>query len=700
MNNDEVLQKLSEEFKKEKAPESLSGENMLKKLNTAKQQKAKVISLRKITTAIAAVLVAVIVGGFGLSIGYRQFVVSPDEALDAADTTTTKQASVAQNSDSESLVFKKVKTDKELQNIFLELYNNSVKAQDIYNYYVDSALLDSNVTVAAPSANSASGSDLKGEVYYSNNITEEVLTSYGETNVQVLGVDEGDVLKNDGRYLYIVGSDINGNTKLRIADTTTMSYVYNDYIYSENGDIVNIEQLYLYENKLVILTRKLSTPNIKTGGYNYYSYSYYYESGSEVVVYVYDIEDKSDIKLEKTTTQSGAYVSSRLIDGVLYTVSRHSVPLTSEEEIKERFMPKINGEYIGCDCIYIQDENSQRYVHITANDITNKDSEIGKIAILGGGNIVYCSTENLYIASNQYFNSSEYKDKELNPYGFNSKTVINAFKLEGTTIIHTATGEVPGEIEDQYWMDEKDGYLRVGVNYYSYDSGKESNALFVLSSELSVVGEIMNIAKDENIESIRFMGDKGYVVTFEQVDPLFTFDLSDPKNPKITGELKLPGYSTYLHPISDTLLLGVGYDGTESNAIFNNVKVSLFDVSDMANPIELDNIVLKNQYSEINDGNAKAFMYIADKNFAVISTSEDDYNKANAEDSCNLIKIDGNKLELYADYEHGTGSSEYMRTGKTMRGTYIGNDFYCVSSNIITRFDLSTNEKTGQCKLD
>ncbi len=697
IKNDDVFTHFQQQFRKEKAPESLSKENMLLKLEGVKQEKNTEPSFFKTLGIVAAVLVAVIASAFGLNFLENEIFVTNDIAEN--DKVLTTYVDTTQNQHSEAIteavvtpteikstVFKKAQSDEKLKALFTSLLSENMRGD--YDY-----IEKGNVTVAATTTytlNSfgAVADDIKNE--YSTMADSAV----GETNLQVLGVDEGDIVKNDGRYLYIISRDGKNNSKLKIVDTETMSYIYNEYLYDENGDILEFSQMYLYQNYLVIMANKQTD----SGAYRLVDsfYSYAYKSFGDTVSYVYDVTDKSNIRLTKTTVQSGSYVSSRMIDGVLYTVSNYYVPMDSEESVENGYKPKLNGEFFGCDCIYIEDEKSSSYLCLTANDIAKPEEQASKIAILGSSGQVYCSTERLYTISVKHFNSSEYENKELNPYNVNNYTVINAFDLNGTSITHSAEGKVPGRVGDQYWLDENGEYLRLGTNYYSYTHNTNSNGLFVLDKELKVAGELLDIAKSEDIKSIRFMGNKGYIVTFKQVDPLFTFDLSDPTKPKITGELKLPGYSTYLHPVSDTMLLGVGYDGTETNADFETVKVSLFDVSDIQNPKELDNILFKNQFSDISErGDAKAFMYIPGKNMVVIPTEVYDYTgELQEEYSCNLIEIKDGKLELYADYEHGDDGT----FGSTfIRGTYIGESFFILSDNVVTRFNMVTNEKSGQC---
>ena len=149
-----------------------------------------------------------------------------------------------------------------------------------------------------------------------------------------------------------------------------------------------------------------------------------------------------------------------------------------------------------------------------------------------------------------------------------------------------ADGEIPGRLLNQFSMDEYRDYLRVATTF------GDENDLYVLDERLKVAGKITGFGEDERIYAVRFIGDRGYIVTFRETDPFFVIDLSDPKNPEIRGELKIPGFSSYLHPVSEHLILGVGREGSY-------VKLSLFDVSDAANPKEISRYTLKESWSEV-----------------------------------------------------------------------------------------------------
>jgi uncharacterized secreted protein with C-terminal beta-propeller domain len=182
---------------------------------------------------------------------------------------------------------------------------------------------------------------------------------------------------------------------------------------------------------------------------------------------------------------------------------------------------------------------------------------------------------------NEYWNRlSDYQKKHKREL---EKTEIVKVSLDLRPL---STGEVPGRLLNQFSLDEYNGYLRVATTV------SDTNDLYILNGNLKIVGKILDYGESERIYAVRFIGDKGYIVTFRQTDPLFVMDLSNPTKPEIKGELKIPGYSSYLHPISNDLLLGVGKEGAY-------VKISLFDVSNPENPVEKDKYTLKEYWSDI-----------------------------------------------------------------------------------------------------
>lgn len=652
-------------------PEGLSKENMLIKLKQSGKEPKKQESSFKTLLTVAAVFAVIILSAFALDSFEGKVTVNDDIGHTAAQQVTESALNnesatdiKAETTSAESTVLKKAQSDKALEDYFMGLYRDS--KLDRYYYYTY------NDVMMAPGAN-------MGDAVADDEIElkSESAVSHSQTNVQTEGVDEGDIIKNDGRYFYIVGTDSSNNKKLRIFDTQTMQYVYNSYLYDSKNEIVYIDDIYINGNKLIAMCPGAGSP--------YRSYSYKYGGESKTVSYVFDITDKTSLNLVRTNEQDGSLIDSRMIGTVLYTVTQYTVTASTEDEVKENYMPKVNGEFIGCDCIFIENENAQRYLCITAYDTDVKNGAVAKTALLSQANTVYCSENNLYTFGVKYYGGNEQKNTDAD-----SITVINSFSLDGINIKHTAKGEIDGKIINQYCADEYDGYLRVATNYYNTKQNTNSNSLFVLDGELKVVGKIKDIAKTELIKSVRFMGKEGYVVTYRQIDPLFSIDLSNPKEPKIRGELKIPGYSTYLHPINETTLLGIGYDGDSDSANTENIKVSLFDISDMNAPKEIDSLILPDVYTEGNS-NAKAFVFDSERGLVSLPVNTGMLFK------CMLIKLEDGKLSLYRDFLHEADEADV--SANLFRTAYIGDTFYCISSSMVTSYSIATGEKAGECKL-
>ena len=443
-------------------------------------------------------------------------------------------------------------------------------------------------------------------------------SNYGKTNEQVYGVNEADIIKNDGKYIYIVNPDnakwdefyrgvednpqgevpkLEYNCSVSIvkpsADgTMNVEAVINVVNDSEDVYYMTINEMYVSGNKLIALCEcDTISDEQKKNGVSVYS-RYNYEQKRSLAV-CFDISDVNNPVEMWRVWQDGSYISSRLIGSQLVMLSQYRVDITAqEEEVIESCIPTYS--YNGCDCariapqdIYIMEHiNGSTYLVASTVDVTDSESFKMK-AVLGAGENVYCNTESLYATSTSY--SSRYSYEEV--FGVTSQiTEIYKFDIRNNNMEYVAKGSVEGRALNQFSMDEHNGYLRIATTTGDWGDGL-TNQVYVLDGSLAEVGRIDGIAKGETIKSVRFTGDTGYVVTFEQTDPLFVIDLKNPQSPVIVGELKIPGFSTYLHPVGDGLVLGVGVDGDE-NGENGGMKASLFDVSDPVNPREVDKIVV------------------------------------------------------------------------------------------------------------
>jgi len=281
--------------------------------------------------------------------------------------------------------------------------------------------------------------------------------------------------------------------------------------------------------------------------------------------------------------------------------------------------------------------------------------------------------------------------------------------------VYSGSGRVAGSIRNQFSLSEHEDYIRVAsttgqwARWWMEDPEPSSNHVFVLSGEdnLEVVGHIGGIAEGERIWSSRFVGDEGFLVTFRNIDPLWTIDLSDPTNPVIKGELEVPGVSTYIHPIADGRLLTIGYGGDEDGLDWRT-QISLFDVTDFSNPSLAD--ALPMVAAEGDDWNYawseaawehKAFQYRAPKNMLAIPLSTYRYNNNRGGyeyvSRLQLVKVDVDSgLSLYGSIDHSdffnSESNRYWDWRDVRRSIYMGEYIYAISDRGITVHHLDSLE--------
>jgi hypothetical protein len=311
------------------------------------------------------------------------------------------------------------------------------------------------------------------------------------------------------------------------------------------------------------------------GGWGYYGWR------TLTRAYVYDIADRGNIRVIREVDAEGGYLSSRRIGQSVYLVTSQSVYslMGPEGYLAPSYRDPNGGEgYVPVpweEIRYFPDLVSHNYLLITGFNLEDPPGQGAKVgAYLGAGENVYVSTGNVYVATGRWW---------LTP-----STVVYKFALNNGSVTYQYKGEVPGTILNQFSMDEHDGFFRVATTEYTR-TGEPTNHLYILDESMGLAGKIENIAPGERMYSARFMGNRGYLVTFKTVDPLFAMDLSDPYHPKILGALKIPGYSDYLHPYDEDHLIGFGKDTVETGggAFYLGMKISMFDVTDVENPREM-----------------------------------------------------------------------------------------------------------------
>jgi inhibitor of cysteine peptidase len=340
----------------------------------------------------------------------------------------------------------------------------------------------------------------------------------------------------------------------------------------------------------------------------------------KIFIKVYDVSDRENPVLQREVSANGQYISSRMIGDYAYVVTNEPV----YEEEGEVNLPEIhcggNETETPATDIYYSDVSDYYYMYTTIIAInTQNDAQepTTETILLGASSTLYVSPNNIYLTFPVW--GTDVLGREVSD---SQKTSIHRIHIEGDEIEYVASGEVPGMVLNQFSMDEHDSYFRVATTTQAETTG---NHVYILDMDLNIVGSLVNLAPGEMIYSARFMGERGYLVTFKQVDPLFVIDLSDPQNPRELGYLKVTGYSGYLHPYDENHLIGIGRETTDAGefAWYQGVKISLFDVSDVSNPQEIDKLEIGDRGSDSPVlWDHKAFLFDKSRNLMVIPILE------------------------------------------------------------------------------
>ena len=480
--------------------------------------------------------------------------------------------------------------------------------------------------------------------------------SYSETNVRQEGVDEGDTVKTDGTYLYVLKDK---SDEIAIVDTreNTMKQVTN--ISVEN--ISEIREMYLdtERNQLIAVCDGYVGGKLNDDDYGY-------GQNFNTTVVTYDISDRANPKEVGRVSQSGYYNSSRIADGYLYLFSDYYVPLDGiTAKNPKSYVPLVNDKLIKeTDICLPSVSKADMYAIITSVSLKKPDETAHSKALLADSGNLYVSNNNIYF----YENVWQYSGKNA--------TTIRKVSYENGKLTAGAQCKLDGYINDSFSIDEYNEYLRVVV------TDDDTNSVYILDKDLKETGSIKNLAKDERVYSARFMGDVGYFVTFKETDPLFSVDLSDPENPKIMGELKIPGFSDYLHPYGKDKLLGIGMNVDEKTMSTDGVKLTMFDISDPENVKEEQTYVIENVYYTDVAYDYKAALVDAEKNligFAADSEGGREYYTFSYDEkqgfTCTMHEeINGNNMRI-------------------TRGVYIEDTLYVVQGNIIEAYSLTNHAK-------
>ena len=530
--------------------------------------------------------------------------------------------------------------------------------------------------------------------------SKNTASDFSTTNTQVENVDEADIVKTDGKYIYYVS---NGEVYIVGADNPEL---ISKITFDSSEDNFNVNEIYNKDDKIIVMGNAYikQEPLITEDDDGQTKRQSVIQRGTPVVkARVYDISNKKEPELVREVALEGRYINSRMIDNEVYFISRKSIYFNEVEPIAT-ILPVVKDSTISEELItidhteiaYFDTIEDNSFMMVGGFDINDNDN-LSVETIYGAGNEVYSTQDHLYIAQSLYFS--------------NNATKIYKFELNDTKVSLIAEGEIEGYINDQFSMDEYNGNLRVATTVREMETNDNAlvdsvietntkNNLYVLNEKLEKVGELTDLAKGEKIYSVRFIGDMGYVVTFKEIDPLFVIDLSNPIRPEVKGELKIPGYSSYLHPYDENHIIGIGYntkDNGYGGVTNSNMKMSMFDISDMENPKEIFNVDIGDEYAESEvTYNHKALFYKETEDLIGFPVTYRNNNFRNYENGFVIFKIDieNNEFEKYAEVLQNL---DYKK--QVDRIIYIDENIYTLAKSIIVKYDLNTLEKLAELDL-
>jgi uncharacterized secreted protein with C-terminal beta-propeller domain len=614
---------------------------------------------------------------------------------------------------------------------------------------------------------------------------------FSTTNIQVAGVDEADIVKNDGKYIYTLSKnkifivdayppeDAEILSTIKIKGTPLELYINKDRLIVLGNDYSSIEYA---EQQEKVAPSRIAPEEVEI----------YPSIEHKAVMLVYDITNRENPELVKEVTVDGNYFDSRMIDDYVYLIAT-DYPRYYEDALRT---PEVTESAWGVKKterpdVYYFDVPGYSYAFTTIASINTQVEQSnveGKVYLLGSTQNLFVSRNNVYITYQKIFPEPYFyerivdevveplvpdsislgirsikdsnktlleKEREIEKIlteylgslpdtsktRFNKgsqermlelerelaketeKTVVHKITIADGQIEYVASGEMPGSLLNQFSMDEFEGYFRAATTT-GHVSGRgvqtSANHIYILDEDLKMVSAVEDLAPGERIYSARFMGNRVYLVTFQKVDPLFVIDLGDPREPKILGKLKIPGYSDYLHPYDENHIIGLGKDTVESEegnfAWYQGLKLALFDVSDVKKPKEISKVVIGDRGTDstaLHDH--KAFLFSREKNLLVIPVllAEIDSEKYPQElpewthgeyvwQGAYVFHINAESgIKLKGRISHNTERDGFLKSGRyyygfensIKRSLYMGEALYTLSNEMIKVNDLKDLEE-------
>lgn len=726
MNEQEILTQLRKAAEEIEIPEALKPEQIEKQLQEqkAKQQQEnqhlkpkkskKIIPWRRLGSMVA-VLALVVCSGIYITVT-RVDKNSGTGQTDSIAMTDTQQTvgEAGETEEAEHVDVASLGTMYHRASDYKEVYQTLLKGYQ-QNWIEGEMSAETSTATSEDKASGNAAKDESADMDLSEG-SKEGGKDYSTTNLQMEGVDESDIAKIDGSYIYTVEDKYIVITDIRDGKLEEITR----FLPKDCGAADRVMEIYVDGDQLILVVQGYETSldgNSKAGSDKETSdketsdketkdeensdketavsdvakdgaFCYKMNGKSTTQIQVYSIVDRKNPEFEGRLIQDGYYNTSRKIGDVVYLFTQYNMTsdVTSYVEKKhgvedlkegngvsslaEAVIPKVNGEKVAAGEIYLPESSGESGILVSSLDVNKPDKVLDSKLVISGYAQTYISKDALYLYEEDYDGAMI--------------TNIAKFALDEGRISGVAATAVRGYVRDTFAINASDGYLRVLTTDYSTED--EVNALYILDENMKLTGQLTGIAPGEEIYAARFMGNTGYFVTYRNTDPLFTVDLSDPAKPEIIGELKVTGFSEYLHFWDDTHLLGIGYESDEKTGNIENIKLSMFNIENPGEVTEEAKLVLKDvDYSEaLYD--YKSVIISKDKN--LIGLVCEDYSSSRTKQTYQIYSYENGTFKKQAEIP-GINGVNY----ENVRGMYSGNVFYLWINDNITSYDMTDGFK-------
>ncbi len=716
MNEQEILTQLRKAAEEIEIPEALKPEQIEKQLQEqkAKQQQEnqhlkpkkskKIIPWRRLGSMVA-VLALVVCSGIYITVT-RVDKNSGTGQTDSIAMTDTQQTvgEAGETEEAEHVDVASLGTMYHRASDYKEVYQTLLKGYQ-QNWIEGEMSAETSTATSEDKASGNAAKDESADMDLSEG-SKEGGKDYSTTNLQMEGVDESDIAKIDGSYIYTVEDKYIVITDIRDGKLEEVTR----FLPKDCGAADRVMEIYVDGDQLILVVQGYETSlgeSSKAGSDKENSdkessdeeiavsdasedsaFCYKMNGKSTTQIQVYSIVDRKNPEFEGRLIQDGYYNTSRKIGDVVYLFTQYNMTsdVTSYVEKKhgvedlkegngvsslaEAVIPKVNGEKVAASEIYLPESSGESGILVSSLDVNKPDKVLDSKLVISGYAQTYISKDALYLYEEDYDGAMI--------------TNIAKFALDEGRISGVAAAAVSGYVRDTFAINASDGYLRVLTTDYSTED--EVNALYILDENMKLTGQLTGIAPGEEIYAARFMGNTGYFVTYRNTDPLFTVDLSDPAKPEIIGELKVTGFSEYLHFWDDTHLLGIGYESDENTGNIENIKLSMFNIENPGEVTEEAKLVLKDvDYSEaLYD--YKSVIISKDKN--LIGLVCEDYSGSRTKQTYQIYSYENGTFKKQAEIP-GINGVNY----ENVRGMYSGNVFYLWINDNITSYDMTDGFK-------